>query len=197
MRDRLTQRRHLLLTALLACALAATTTPGACQEQVASAKPETVGMSSEKLALVKPALQQLVDDQKVPGAIVIVSRQGRVVLFESVGWSNIEDKEPMQKDSILRFYSMTKPITSTAIMMLVDQGKLGLDDPVSKHEPKLAGLKVFVEKNGDEVKTERCEARNDDPRLVATHVRTHLWLLRDHLYRSAVWCCRCSIWLLG
>lgn len=101
-------------------------------------------MSSEKLARVAPALQSFVDAQKIPGAIVIVARRGKVVLHESVGWRDIEAKKPMERDSIVRFFSMTKPITSVATMMLVEEGKLGLDDPVSRHVPEFTQLKVFV-----------------------------------------------------
>ena len=154
MRERITQIRRLMSPLVVLVALLAVANCGLCKENVASVRPETAGMSSEKLALVKPKLQSLVDQQKVPGAIVIVARQGKVVLFEAVGWSDIDNEKPMQKDSILRFYSMTKPITSTAIMMLVEQQKLRLDDPVSKYEPRLANLKVFVAKNGEEVKVE-------------------------------------------
>jgi CubicO group peptidase (beta-lactamase class C family) len=105
--------------------------------ELPTCKPEEVGMSSEKLALVKPALQRFVDDGKVAGAIAIAARRGKVVLFEAVGLKDTDTKEPMQRDSILRFYSMTKPITSVAIMMLVEEGKIGLDDPIAKHVPEL------------------------------------------------------------
>jgi CubicO group peptidase (beta-lactamase class C family) len=122
--------------------------------ELPTSKPEKVGMSSEKLALVKPALQQFVDDGKVAGAIAIAARRGKVVLFEAVGLKDTDTKEPMQKDSILRFYSMTKPITSVAIMMLVEEGKIGLDDPISKHVPEFSGLEVFVNKTDDGFETE-------------------------------------------
>ena len=111
-------------------------------------EPEEVGMSSNVLAKVKPAIQKLVDDHRIPGAIVIASRQGKIVLFESVGWRDIENQTAMKRDSVLRFYSMTKPITSTAIMMLVEQGKIALDDPASKYIPQFANLKVFASKDG-------------------------------------------------
>jgi CubicO group peptidase (beta-lactamase class C family) len=114
------------------------------------ASPEAVGMSSEKLSEVAPALQKVVDDGKVAGAIVAVARHGKVVLMESVGYSNIEEKEPMSTNAILRFYSMTKPITSVAIMMLVEEGKIGLDDPAAKHLPEFDGLKVYVSGTGED-----------------------------------------------
>ena len=85
-------------------------------------RPEAVGMSSEKLELVRPALQQFVDEGQVAGAVVIVSRRGRTVLLESVGWRDIEKQLPLEQDSLFRIYSMTKPITSVAVMMLAEQG---------------------------------------------------------------------------
>jgi CubicO group peptidase (beta-lactamase class C family) len=120
--------------------------------EMETASPVAVGMSTEKLAKVVPALQEFVDDQKVAGAIVIIARHGRIVLHDRVGWSDFESGKPMEKDSILRFYSMTKAITSVAIMMLVEEGKIGLDDPVSKYVPELAGVKVFDEEVDDELK---------------------------------------------
>ena len=93
---------------------------------------EDVGMSSEKLSQVKPAVQALVDNEKIAGASVIVARKGKIVLFETSGMMDKEAKKPMKQDTILRFYSMTKPVTSVAAMMLYEEGKLKLDDPVSK-----------------------------------------------------------------
>lgn len=119
--------------------------PSTARPDLTLVKPEEVGMSSQKLAQVKPALQSFVDAQKIPGAIVVVSRRGKVVLQESVGWRDVDAQKPMEVDSILRFYSMTKPITSVAIMMLVEDGKLALDDPVSQHIPEFKQLKVFVQ----------------------------------------------------
>jgi CubicO group peptidase (beta-lactamase class C family) len=116
----------------------------ATADEMPLAKPETMGMSSEKLALVVPAMQKFVDDQKVAGATTIVARKGKIVFFESVGNQNIEVAQPMNRDTIVRIYSMSKPITSVAVMMLVEDGKLGLDDPVAKHLPDLKDVKVFV-----------------------------------------------------
>jgi CubicO group peptidase (beta-lactamase class C family) len=110
---------------------------------VASAK--DVGMSSEKLAAVKPAVQALVDDEKIAGATVVVARKGKIALFETFGMMDTEAKKPMAKDTILRFYSMSKPITSVAVMMLYEEGKIKLDDPVSKYAPQFKGLKVYAE----------------------------------------------------
>ena len=116
--------------------------------------PKDVGMSPEKLAKVKPAVQALVDTEKIAGASVIVARKGKVVLFETFGMMDIEAKKSMEKDTIFRFYSMTKPITSVAVMMLYEEGKLNLDEPVSKYIPEFKGLKVYDE-SGKHIEQER------------------------------------------
>jgi len=134
-------------------AFAATTLvsiPSARADQLPTAKPEEVGMSAEKLSLVVPAMQKLVDEKKVAGAITIAAKDGKVILFETVGSKNADTNEPMTRDTIVRIYSMPKPITSVAIMMLVEAGKLDLDDPVAKHLPELRDVKVFAGvKDGD------------------------------------------------
>ncbi len=107
--------------------------------------PEEVGMSSEKLAQVKPAVQAMIDDEKIAGASIIVARKGKIALFETLGMMDREANKPMQPDTIFRFYSMTKPITSVAVMMLYEEKKLKLDDPVSKYIPEFKGLKVYAE----------------------------------------------------
>lgn len=136
-----------LLTAFLiqfVCAISASR-----GQEFPTAAPEEVGLSAEKLGRIKPALQALIDDQKVAGAITLVARKGKVVYFEAMGLRDIESQKPMQPDTIFRIYSMTKPIASTAVMMLVDEGKIGLDDAASKYLPELKGLKVFVKATAD------------------------------------------------
>ena len=118
-------------------------------DELMSAPAETVGMASAKLARIRPVLQQLVDRQRIPGAIVVVARRGKVVLSETVGWRDVQARDPLQHDSILRFYSMTKPLTSVAAMMLVEQGQLELDVPVEKYVPEFEGLRVWVEPEGN------------------------------------------------
>ena len=107
--------------------------------------PEDVRMSSEKLAQIKSSVQALIDNEKIAGASIIVARKGKIVLFETFGMMDQKAKKPMQQDTIFRIYSMTKPITSVAAMMLYEQGKLKLDDPVSKYIPEFEGLKAYSE----------------------------------------------------
>jgi CubicO group peptidase (beta-lactamase class C family) len=113
--------------------------------QLSIGSPKDVGISPEKLERVRPAVQALVDEGKIAGATVVVARKGRVVLFENFGMMDRDTASPMKSDTIYRIYSMTKPITSVAIMMLYEQGKLDLDDPVSKYIPEFKGLKVYAE----------------------------------------------------
>lgn len=100
--------------------------------------PESVGMSSERLARIAPAMQQYIDDQLVPGVITMVARKGKVVHFESQGYMDVDSGKAMRPDAIFRIASMTKPITSVALMMLWEEGAFQLRDPVSKFIPDFA-----------------------------------------------------------
>ncbi|MEM9351698.1 MAG: serine hydrolase domain-containing protein [Planctomycetota bacterium] len=121
---------------------------------LAPADPATVGMSSEKLDLVMPAVQQLIDEQAIAGAVVGVARRGRLVLLEAAGSADVEKETPLETDSIVRIYSMTKPVTSVAVMMLVEEGKLALDDPVAKHLPQFEPLQAYAAGEGEDLQTE-------------------------------------------
>ena len=125
---------------------------------VTSAK--DVGMSPEGVARVKPAVQALVDDEKIAGATVIVARRGNIVFFETFGMMDKEAKKPMRKNAIFRIYSMTKPITSVAAMMLYEEGKLKLDEPVSGYIPEFKGLKVYVESGKHEAQVREMTVRD-------------------------------------
>lgn len=111
-----------------------------------SATPEQVGLSSERLARITALLKADSDKGTIPGAIVLVARHGKVAMFEAVGVRDPGTKAPMTKDAIFRIYSMSKPITSVAAMILFEEGKVTLDQPVARHLPQLANLKVGVER---------------------------------------------------
>lgn len=100
-------------------------------------------MSSSRLALVTETLKHYVDAGHVPGVVAGVARHGKIVYLQSLGWQDVESQQPMQPDSIFQIRSMSKPITSLAIMQLIEQGRLGLDDPVSHYIPAFAGMRVF------------------------------------------------------
>ncbi len=106
--------------------------------------PEDAGMSSERLRRIHESIMRHVDAGEISGAVTVVARRGRVVHFEAHGLMDIESKRPMEKDAIFRLASMTKPITAVATMMLVEEGKLRLSDPVSKFLPEFKEMKVAV-----------------------------------------------------
>ncbi len=109
-----------------------------------SAAPENLGFSPERLARIGPAIQGEIAKGQYPGAVILVARKGKIVYFESFGQLDPASGKPMTKDAIFRLYSMTKPYTSVAIMMLAEEGKLLLTDPVSKYLPSLTKLQVSV-----------------------------------------------------
>ena len=109
------------------------------------ASPEEVGLSPERLGRVDAAMQKAVDSGELPGAVVFIARDGQLAYAKSFGWQDREKKIPMSNDSIFRLYSMTKPVVSVAAMILVEEGKLGLQEPVSKYIPEFKSMKVGTE----------------------------------------------------
>jgi CubicO group peptidase (beta-lactamase class C family) len=123
--------RRLTLTALFLAALA----PQAVAQGLPPAAPESVGLSGPRLQRLSDAMRRAVDDQTIAGAVTLVARRGKVVHLESHGKLDREKNIPMPKDAIFRIASMSKAITSVAAMMLVEEGRLLLTDPVSKFIP--------------------------------------------------------------
>ncbi|HSY54988.1 MAG TPA: serine hydrolase domain-containing protein [Bradyrhizobium sp.] len=118
-----------------------------------SPRPISTGFSQEGLVRVGDYLRNEVATGKIPGAVLLIQQHGQPVLLETFGVRDIETKAPMTADTIFRLYSMSKPVTSVAAMMLVDDGKLSLDDPLSKYIPAFADVKVAIEKRDDNGKT--------------------------------------------
>ena len=110
--------------------------------EIPGAAPEDVGMSSQQLAEVNRVFNRFVEQKQLSGGIVIIARKGRIVHLESYGLADIASQRPMGKDAILRFYSMSKAVTSAAALILVDEGKLDLQAPVSTYLPEMNRLKV-------------------------------------------------------
>ena len=134
-------------TALLAgITLALLTGPAGAQAPLPSARPEQVGLSTERLGQLGQVLRQEIAKGKIPGAVALVARKGRIAYYEAFGARDPATRAPMTRDAIFRIYSMTKPVTSVAIMMLQEEGRLVLNDPVSKFLPQLTKLQVAVEK---------------------------------------------------
>ena len=134
-------KRSLTCALLLAWLLAA---PLAFAQGLPTARPEEVGLSSARLARVTEMVKGEIAKGRYPGAVALVARRGKVAYFEALGQRDPQSGAPMTKDAIFRLYSMTKPFTSVAIMTLVEDGRILLNDPVSKHLPKLKGLQVSV-----------------------------------------------------
>lgn len=117
-------------------------------QQLELAKPEDVGFSRERLDRIAGTLNADIANGTIPGAALLIARNGRIAFYESFGWLDAATKTPMPKNAIFRIYSMSKPITSVAAMILVEQGKLFLDDPVQKYIPAFADMKVALQKPG-------------------------------------------------
>jgi CubicO group peptidase (beta-lactamase class C family) len=118
---------------------------GAGSGSVPSGKPEDAGMSNERLKRVSEVVQRRIDAKDVAGAVTLVARRGKVVEFEAQGIADLESRRPMARDAIFRLASMTKPITGVAVMMMVEEGRVHLTDPVSRFIPEFKNLnKVAV-----------------------------------------------------
>jgi CubicO group peptidase (beta-lactamase class C family) len=113
---------------------------------VPNSKPEDVGMSAERLQRIGQVIQRYMDAKDLAGAVSVVSRRGKVAYFEAQGLMDVEHKMPMRKDAIFRMASMSKPVTGVAILMLLEEGKIRLNDPVSKFIPEFKDTKVAIEK---------------------------------------------------
>jgi CubicO group peptidase (beta-lactamase class C family) len=108
------------------------------------ARPESVGLASEALAKMDAGMQSLVDTQHLAGVVTLVARHGKVVHHKAIGVQDLESRMPMQVDTIARIYSMTKPVTGAAMLMLYDEGKWRPTDPIAKYIPEFANLKVYA-----------------------------------------------------
>jgi CubicO group peptidase (beta-lactamase class C family) len=134
------------------------------QADLPFAKAETVGMSSKRLERVNAFIKDYIDTNQIAGAVTLIARKGKIVHFEAQGWRYKEENQPMEKDAIFSLASMTKPIVSTALMMLWEDGKFMLDDPISKWLPSYAKKEVL-----DPLTGRRVPARPVTVRHVLTH----------------------------
>jgi len=110
-----------------------------------SSKPEDVGLSSERLQRIHGMVQRHMDLGDITGAVVLVARKGQVAFVDVQGTMDVETKKPMTRDSVFRMASMTKPVIGTAIMMMLEEGKIQLGDPVSKYIPEFKNMKVAIQ----------------------------------------------------
>jgi CubicO group peptidase (beta-lactamase class C family) len=113
-------------------------------------KPELVGFSAERLSRLDGAMKELVDSKKLAGMVTVLARHGKIVEQKTYGYADVAGQKPMQKDTIVRIFSMTKPITGIAMMMLYEEGKWKPSDPIARYIPEFRDLKVFsgVDKDG-------------------------------------------------
>jgi CubicO group peptidase (beta-lactamase class C family) len=112
------------------------------------AKPESLGLSPSRLQRMSDAFRREIDKGTMPGATIMVARGGQIGWFDALGQQNPADSRPMAQDSIYRIFSMTKPIVSVGVMMLLEEGHFLLDDPIAKFIPEFSEQKVGVENNG-------------------------------------------------
>jgi CubicO group peptidase (beta-lactamase class C family) len=129
--------------------------PFAAAGEMPTAKPKDVGLDADKVQNAHDAVQALIDKKEAAGAVVAVARKGKVVVFEAFGESEVGSGKPMKTDAIFRIYSMTKPITTVAAMILVEDGKIGLDDPVSKYLPEFKDRRVHAGKGDETLEAKR------------------------------------------
>ncbi len=108
------------------------------------AKPESVGLSSERLNRIATMVQRDIDQKRIAGAVTLVSRRGHIAWFKAQGMQDRENNKPMRPDTMFRICSMTKPITSVAVMMLYEEGKFMLEDPISRYLPEFKNPKVLA-----------------------------------------------------
>src|SRR5215510_13434511 len=135
--------------------------PAAAQGIPKAQSPEEVGFLATRLKRLSDRLNEGVQKGEIPGAVVLIARNGKIVMFDAFGFRDREAKAPMHTDAIFRIASMTKPITSVAAMILVEEGRLSLADPVSKYIPAFGATKVAVQvKNPDGTVEERLEPQS-------------------------------------
>ncbi|MFT4862926.1 MAG: CubicO group peptidase (beta-lactamase class C family) [Pseudohongiellaceae bacterium] len=142
-----------LFLPVIATGLIASMSAGA--QDIQSASPESVGMSSAGLQKVTAALQQHIDDGDIPGVVAAVLRDGKLVYFEALGKLDLEKNLAMREDAIFRIYSMTREITSVAVLQLYEQGKFNLDDPIQKFLPQFASQAVLLDPDSTDINATR------------------------------------------
>lgn len=141
--------------------------------------PESVGFSSERLKRINHFMQGYIEDKKLAGAVTMLVRRGEVFHLENYGVQDMESGAAVERDTIFRLYSMTKPITSVAIMMLYEEGRFSLDDPVGKFVPAFANMKVF-----DGMDETGMRLIEQDRPITIRHLLTHTSGLSYGLHRD-------------
>ncbi len=112
--------------------------------------PEVVGLSASRLSILTRHMQSYVEKGELSGVILAVARRGKVAYSQAIGWADVAQRVRMSKNTIFRIHSMTKPITSVAVMMLVEEGRIKTTDPIAKYLPEFAGMEVYIGGTADE-----------------------------------------------
>jgi CubicO group peptidase (beta-lactamase class C family) len=147
--------------------------------------PEAAGLKPATLRRLDALLQDAVERRQIAGGIVLLARHGKLGHLKAIGWRDVETKQPMTPDTLFRIASMTKPVTSAAVMMLVDDGKVRLNDPVSKFIPAFKETKVLVPSKGDG----EPEALKPLEREITIHdLLTHTSGITYRLWGQKPWC---------
>ena len=147
-------KSFLVLSCLVLAMLGVAPAPLAKAAEIPTVAPEKEGFAPERLARLDATMHGYVDQGSTAGVITLIARHGKIVHFDVYGKADIEAGTPMKANSLFRMYSMTKPLTSTALLMLYEEGKFQLDDPLEKYFPEFKDLQVYVPGSGDEMKVE-------------------------------------------
>src|SRR4051795_5610592 len=134
-----------------ALCLAASSITAFADDPLPRAKPEEVGLSSERLARIGDTLKADIEAGRIPGAVIAIARRGKLVALDAYGWRDKAAGVPMTTDTIFNIASMTKPMTAVGALMLYEQGKLLIDDPLAKYFPKFANMRVSIRDAGEPV----------------------------------------------
>ncbi len=142
-------------------------------------KPEDVGLSSERLRRIEPIIKAHIAAKDLSGAVTLVARRGKVVHFAAFGTTDLDTKAPMRTDTLFRLASMTKPVTAVAVLMLMEEGKLILSDPVSKYIPEFKNPRVAVLNAPSDPRGAGVRVVSADHEITLQHLLTHTAGLAD------------------
>jgi CubicO group peptidase (beta-lactamase class C family) len=159
--------------ALIASLLSAVLLSQSFAASLALSKAEDAGISSERLQRIHPLIQSHIDAKDLSGAVTLVMRRGKLVHFEAQGSTDFESNQPMRTDTLFRMASMTKPITAVAVLMMMEEGKLILSDPVSKYIPEFKNPKVALWNLPNDPKGAGVRLVTADREVTLQHLLTH------------------------
>lgn len=164
--------KTLFTSVLLVCAtmLFAQTKSIQHSEPLTEAEPESAGVSSERLDRITKACEQAIEEDRIPGCVALVARNGKIVYHEAFGYADVEAGRRFKKDDVFRIASQTKAITTTAVMMLWEQGLFRLDDPIAKYIPEFGKAKLIESFNADDTTFTTKPAKHQ---ITIRHLLTH------------------------